>query len=91
MLPTLSVYGDRVLLSRYYRRGRDVSVGDIVSFSAVVDSGGDVMKRVLGMPGDYVLRYTPGRGDVMIQVCYILFCGRNGGREGKREGDGGRG
>lgn len=75
MLPTLSVFGDTVLLSRFYRRGRDVSIGDIVSFESVVDNGGAIMKRVMGMPGDYVLRDTPGKGDAMIQVCLFSCLG----------------
>jgi signal peptidase I len=68
MLPTLEVLGDNVLISRAYRRGKDIKVGDIVSFDSVVDEG-RVIKRVLGMPGDYVLRYTPGMKDTMLQVC----------------------
>jgi inner membrane protease subunit 1 len=73
MLPTLEVVGDQVLLSKHYRRGRDIQVGDIVSFDSVVDPRERVIKRVLGLEGDYVLRDTPEKNDVMIQVNFALF------------------
>ena len=58
MLPTLEVTNDWVLISRFYRRGRDVAVGDIVTFDSVAEPG-EVIKRVLGLEGDYVLKgYT---------------------------------
>jgi inner membrane protease subunit 1 len=68
MLPTFEVAGDSVIVSRYYRRGRGVKVGDLVSFDSVVEPGESVLKRVLGLQGDYVLRDTPGTTDSMIQV-----------------------
>jgi len=69
MLPTLEVVGDCVLISKSYRRGKGVKVGDIVAFNSVVDPDERVIKRVLGMEGDCVLRDTPGGGsDNMIQV-----------------------
>lgn len=69
MLPTFEVLGDWVLISRAYRRGKDIKVGDVVSFDSVVDPAERVIKRVIGMPGDYVLRDTPGTSETMIQVC----------------------
>lgn len=60
MLPTFEVAGDWVLESKYHRRGRDIAVGDIVSFNSVVEPGERVIKRVIGLQGDYVLRDTPG-------------------------------
>ena len=75
MLPTFEVIGDYVLISRHYRRGRDVRVGDIVSFDSVVQPGEKVIKRVLGMEGDYVLRNTPGVSDNMIQERFRVSCG----------------
>lgn len=75
MLPTFEVIGDWVLISRGYRRGKDIRVGDVVSFDSVVDPAERVIKRVIGMPGDYVLRDTPGKSDTMIQVCSLsLVC-----------------
>ena len=69
MLPTFEVIGDWVLISKHYRRGRDIEVGDLVTFKSVVDPEDKVIKRVIGMEGDYVLRNTPGsRDSSMIQV-----------------------
>lgn len=69
MLPTFHVYGDILVSSRHYRRGRDVKVGDCVSFRSVYEPGEAVIKRVVGLEGDYVLRDSPGSGsEAMIQV-----------------------
>jgi len=74
MLPTFEVIGDWLLVSKKYRRGKGIEVGDIVQFDSVVDAGAGVVKRVLGLEGDYVLRNTPGaKYDDMIQVSYVLF------------------
>jgi mitochondrial inner membrane protease subunit 1 len=84
MLPTLEVMGDRVLISKHYRRGRDVKVGDMVTFRSVVDPEDNVIKRVIGLEGDYVLRNTPGsRNDSMIQV--ITSCLKSTHRANKCE------
>lgn len=73
MLPTFEVMGDAVIVDRRCRRGRGVEVGDIVSFKSVVHPGETVMKRVLGLAGDYVLCHTPESGsDKMIQVGSVL-------------------
>ncbi|PIA94862.1 hypothetical protein CB0940_08248 [Cercospora beticola] len=67
MLPTFAYTGDLVCLSRYYRRGRGIQLGDLVSFKIPIkDEYG--LKRVVGMPGDFVLMDTPGKSDAMIQV-----------------------
>ncbi|GIZ45162.1 hypothetical protein CKM354_000834300 [Cercospora kikuchii] len=67
MLPTFAYTGDLVCLSRYYRRGRGIQIGDLVSFKIPIkDEYG--LKRVVGMPGDFVLMDTPGKSDAMIQV-----------------------
>lgn len=72
MLPTLEVIGDYVLTNKSYRRGNGVKVGDVVAFQSVVHPGEKVIKRVVGMEGDYVMRDTPGsRSDCMIQVCSL--------------------
>lgn len=69
MLPTLEVLGDGVIVDRWYRRGRGIQVGDLVTFDSVIRPGENVLKRVLGMEGDYILRDTPESGsDAMIQV-----------------------
>ena len=69
MLPTLEVLGDWTLISRKYRRGRGIQVGDVVSFDSVGEPGEGMIKRILGLEGDYVMRYTPESGsNKMIQV-----------------------
>jgi len=76
MLPTFEVRGDSVIISKFYRRGRGIKVGDVVSFHSVVEPGESVIKRVLGLEGDYVLRDTPESTDLMIQVpeghCWVI-------------------
>ncbi|KAL7625154.1 hypothetical protein AAE478_004369 [Parahypoxylon ruwenzoriense] len=84
MLPTF-LTGEWFVTARSHRRGRGVAVGDCVVYaipspppgSAPGRPGEDGVKRVLGMPGDYVLLNEPGVGGPnMIQVpkghCYIV-------------------
>ena len=69
MLPTLNVEGDWLLISHLHRRGRNIKVGDVVSFKHPLIPGEGAVKRVIGMPGDFVMRDSPGSGsDMMIQV-----------------------
>ena len=69
MLPALGVRGEWLWVSTWHGRGRGVRVGDLVSVRHPLVPGEGVSKRVLGMPGDFVLRDTPeGGGDAMIQV-----------------------
>ncbi|KAI9716234.1 MAG: hypothetical protein M1812_005459 [Candelaria pacifica] len=69
MLPTLAAKGDGVIISKFSRRGRGIEVGDIVSFKNPLDWRNGALKRVVGMPGDFVLRDTPDKGEgTMIQV-----------------------
>ena len=69
MLPTLNVADDWVYVSCFYRRGRGVRIGDVVTFRHPMFPGTGACKRVLGLPGDFVLRDSPGgeRG-MMVQV-----------------------
>ena len=74
MLPTFNSFGDAVLISKYYRRGRGIKVGDVVSYTHPIEPQIRGLKRVIGMEGDFVLRDTPGVGvelgeESMIQVC----------------------
>ena len=59
MLPTLEPRGGLVWISRTHRRGRGLRVGDVVSFRSPKDPREDAIKRVLGMPGDFVMRRPP--------------------------------
>jgi inner membrane protease subunit 1 len=74
MLPTINSFGDAVLISKYYRRGRGVKVGDIISYTHPIIPEMKALKRVVGMEGDFVMRDTPGTGldeseEKMLQVC----------------------
>lgn len=90
MLPTLSAAGDGVCISARHRRGRGVRVGDCVDFEHPLVPGVRVIKRVVGMPGDFVevpravggvVEMGPFLGDVskqtgmMIQVCVFVYVG----------------
>lgn len=61
MLPTLSVIGDSVLISKRYRRGRGVKVGDVVEIRHPVPEypRHGAVKRVIGLGGDFVVRSSP--------------------------------
>ena len=39
-----------------------------MQFDSVVEEGEGVIKRVIGLQGDYVMRDTPGTTDSMFQV-----------------------
>lgn len=68
MLPTINSMGDWLIISKYYRRGRGVEVGDLVSFKHPIQEHARGAKRVIAMPGDFILRDSPGTSDLMIQV-----------------------
>ncbi|KAK5117761.1 hypothetical protein LTR85_008736 [Meristemomyces frigidus] len=77
MLPTIASSGDCLLISKYYRRGRQLGVGDVVSYKHPIKAGEYAVKRILGMPGDFVVAETPGKGvGRMIQVpeghCWVV-------------------
>lgn len=62
MLPTFEVLGEWLVVSKLHRFGRGVSVGDVVAYNIPINEEVGV-KRVLGLPGDYVLMDTPEGGD----------------------------
>ncbi|MCJ1258456.1 hypothetical protein MMC24_006289 [Lignoscripta atroalba] len=74
MLPTLSAHGDWVYVSKLFRRGKGIAVGDVVTVRHPMFPWMGASKRVLGMPGDFVIRGTPGGGSggegeqMMVQV-----------------------
>ncbi|KAF6817343.1 hypothetical protein CSOJ01_02525 [Colletotrichum sojae] len=77
MLPTFDVDGNTVVVDHRYRHGRGIVVGDLVSYSIPIFKHSMGIKRVLGMPGDYVLIDSPdSAGGRMIQVpqghCWIV-------------------
>ena len=73
MLPTIKVQGDWVYIDHTYSRGRGVKVGDVVDCRHPMVRGVGVIKRVMGMPGDFVVK-DGGGGEggtgktMMIQV-----------------------
>lgn len=74
MLPGWSVWGEGAVISHWYRRGKDIQIGDLVRFKIPINDE-VAIKRVLGLPGDYVLMNTPESGsDAMIQVGEVLKC-----------------
>lgn len=73
MLPTVEVDHQIILLDRTCRRGRGCQVGDVVEFK-MPTADYSSLKRIIGMPGDFVLAGTPGKtgGEMegmMMQVC----------------------
>ena len=76
MLPTFEVLGEWLVVSKRERFGRGLAVGDVVAYSIPINDEVGV-KRVLGLPGDYVLMDTPdgagGGTGSMIQVCMIII------------------
>ncbi|KAI2633885.1 LexA/Signal peptidase [Xylaria nigripes] len=59
MLPTFLATNEWFVTDKRYRRGRGVQVGDCVVYSIPVEPGEEGLKRVMGMPGDYVLLNSP--------------------------------
>lgn len=68
MLPTLEIRDDVVMISKLHAHGRWIKAGDVISFDHPVRQDYSAIKRVIGMPGDYVLQNTPGTSDVMVMV-----------------------
>ncbi|KAK4090551.1 hypothetical protein Purlil1_5223 [Purpureocillium lilacinum] len=80
MLPTFSVHGDWIAADMTARRGKGGSlrVGDLVLYKIPIFESQHGVKRLVGMPGDYVSLGTPGEQgeEQMIQVpeghCWIV-------------------
>jgi signal peptidase I len=53
MVPTLRV-GDRVLVNKFIYRFTEPERGDIIVFESVEGGGEDLIKRVVGVPGDEI-------------------------------------
>ena len=52
-----------------YTKGRGVQVGDVVDFHHPMVQGAGGIKRIMGMPGDFVVKDGgEGKGKMMIQV-----------------------
>ncbi|KHN94034.1 Peptidase S24/S26A/S26B/S26C [Metarhizium album ARSEF 1941] len=78
MLPTFTVDGDWIAADMRHRLGRGITTGDLVLYKIPILADQNGVKRVVGMPGDYVSLGTPGENgeDQMIQVpqghCWIV-------------------
>lgn len=55
MFPTLAAENDFVHVSKKYRDGNGVRMGDCVVAAKPTDHGHRVCKRITGMPGDLIL------------------------------------
>jgi inner membrane protease subunit 1 len=66
MYPTIQANGDSLLVSKLHKRGKGVKVGDMVAVRNPFFFRSETGKRVLGMPGDYVLHGEPN-GDVPLE------------------------
>ena len=62
MVPTLMV-GDRVFVNKFVYRFHEPQRGDIVVFKSTENGNEDLIKRVIGLPGDNVALYG---GDVYV-------------------------
>ncbi|KAF9874851.1 hypothetical protein CkaCkLH20_07545 [Colletotrichum karsti] len=69
MLPTFDIAGDWILIDKRFRLGRNIVVGDLVNYRIPIFRHSEGVKRVIGMPGDYVLMQSPDSDSQrMIQV-----------------------
>ncbi|KAK3351624.1 peptidase S24/S26A/S26B/S26C, partial [Neurospora tetraspora] len=75
MLPTFEVVGEWLVVSRFHKYGNGVNVGDLVVYQIPISTSGELgVKRIMGMPGDYVLVDTPvpGGGTVPEGHCWVV-------------------
>lgn len=72
MLPTFTVDGDWIAVDMRAKYGRRIANGDLVMFHIPTSKHSIGIKRLLGMPGDFVSIGTPGEPgeEKMIQVCF---------------------
>lgn len=59
MYPTVHLFGDSLLISKFHKYGRGIGVGDVVIYKHPWILMTPAAKRVIGMPGDYVLKNGP--------------------------------
>ena len=65
MVPTIPEAKSLSITSPMYRYGKGIKIGDIIHAKSPIHPNSFVGKRVVGMPGDYVLRdeiYAPTAG-----------------------------
>lgn len=93
MLPTLDTRGNAVLISLFHHGGRFVQRGDLVSYVHPMHRNIRGIKRVIGLPGDLVLRDTPGEDHgegLLLRVpeghCWIVGDNLNWSRDSRHFG-----
>ncbi|KAI9790717.1 MAG: hypothetical protein M1816_004858 [Peltula sp. TS41687] len=59
MLPTFALRDDWIIIGKRHAKGRGIQVGDVVSYWIPMHPGRGGVKRVMGMPGDFVMTGTP--------------------------------
>lgn len=66
----MNILGDWIVISKLHSRGRGMEVGDLVNYlhPVYVGSGERVVKRIIGMPGDFVVADPVGAPGKMVQV-----------------------
>ena len=58
-----------MIIDKTFSRGRGIKVGDVVDIQHPIVLGAGAIKRVMGMPGDFVVKDEgEGKGKRMIQV-----------------------
>ncbi|CCG83948.1 protein of unknown function [Taphrina deformans PYCC 5710] len=80
MLPTLNIAGDFCIVDKWrFNRGRNMKVGDLVVASKPGHPDTYILKRIIGMPGDIVLRdpLESRREFVKVPVGHIWIVGDN--------------
>jgi len=73
MYPTIPSHLTTNVLSRQYKHGKNIEVGDVIVFESPVFAREGACKRVIGMPGDYVVRdnnQSPSVGGASIPGVY---------------------
>lgn len=56
MYPTMPETISVNIISRRHKKGKNIRLGDVIIFDSPIFPRGSACKRVVGMPGDYVLR-----------------------------------
>jgi len=90
MLPTIYLSGEWVAINKMCRRGKGVGVGDVVCAKSPIMPEEAVIKRVIGMPGDFVLADGVDTSGRMIQIpqghCFLAGDNQASSRDSRHYG-----
>ncbi|KIV93459.1 signal peptidase I [Exophiala mesophila] len=81
MPETLSVN----IISRRHQKGKNIRLGDVIIFDSPIFPRGSACKRVVGMPGDYILRDEAQSPNVAGAVVYGGGSGQNDKKDNRAE------